>query len=86
MIVRSILIVNVHTAAITVTVGVGTANTDTAAKRIVSAMPLGIGETLEVLAPGFLPLLGHATTPDLLYALCSVASGATITLGQVEGP
>lgn len=86
VIVRSIVIVNVHTAAITVTLGVGTTNTDTAAKRLVSAMSLNVGETLEVLAPGFLPLLGHATTPDLLYALCSVADGATITLGCVEGP
>lgn len=86
VLVRSIVVTNVHSAALTVTVGVGTSNTDTAAKRIASALPLAVGETVELLAPGFLPLLGHATTPDLLYALCSVANGVTLTLGHVEGP
>ncbi|MGI9016102.1 MAG: hypothetical protein ACR2HR_03185 [Euzebya sp.] len=85
VILRSILVTNTHTASVKVTVGVGTTNTDAAAKRLVSQMPLGVGETLEVLAPGFVPLAGGAT-PDLLYALCDVAAGATITLGTVEGP
>jgi hypothetical protein len=85
VIVRSIIIANVASAAAAITIGVGTSNTDSAAKRIVSSMNLDVGQTLEVLAPGFLPLLGGGS-PDLLYALCSIANGATITLGCVEGP
>jgi hypothetical protein len=82
-IVRSILVANVTAAAVTVTVGVGTANADDAAKRILNAVSVPAGDTLEW--AGFLPLLGGAT-PDLLYALCSVASGVTITVGLVDGP
>lgn len=86
VIVRKILVTNVHTADVTVTVGVGTSNTDTAAKRIASAVTVPVNQTLDLLEDGFLPLSGHASTPDLLYALCSVASGANITLGCIEGP
>jgi hypothetical protein len=35
---------------------------------------------------GFLPLNTSATTPDLVYAIASVASGLTATVGVVEGP
>jgi hypothetical protein len=85
-IVRSILVANVHTASVKVTIGIGTSNTDSAGKRILSETDIGVGDTLEVLAPGFLPLLGHGSTPDLLYAVCDTAGGATVTLGLIEGP
>ena len=86
VVLRSVLLCNTHTSVVTVNLGIGTANTDTAAKRITSALALNAGETVEVLAPGFIPLLGHASTPDLLYGLASVASVVTVTLGCVEGP
>lgn len=85
VIVRSILATNVDTVARTVTVGIGTANTDTAAKRIANAVSILPGETLELLPSGYQVLTGGAT-PDLLYALCSAASAVNLTLGMVEGP
>lgn len=82
-IVRTIVITNSGASPITVTAGIGTSNVDTAAKRIFDAVPLQPGDVLEW--SGFLPLLGGAS-PDLLYALCSVVTGATITVGTVDGP
>lgn len=85
-IVRSIIIANIHTAAVTVNVGVATTNTDTDTTRIASAVSVGVGEVVELVAPGMVVLQGHASTPDILHALCSVANKATITVSYVEGP
>ncbi len=85
-IVRSILASNVDTVSRTVTVGVGTSNTDTAAKRIHNAVTVLPGETLELDVARFLPLLGHASTPDLIYALCSSNDKINLTIGVVDGP
>ena len=85
-IVRSIIVCNIHTAAVTVNVGVATSNTDTDTTRIASGTTLNPGETLELVAPGMVVLQGHASTPDILHALCSVASKATISVAYVEGP
>lgn len=81
---RHIIIENEGTSAITATVGIGTSNTDAAGKRIFKNVPIGAGDSLTW--DGFLPLMGHASTPDLLYALCSASNGATITVGMVTGP
>ncbi len=86
VIVRSIIICNIHTAAVTVNVGIATTNTDTDTTRIASGLSVAPGETIELISPGFVVLLGHASTPDILHALCSVANKATITLGMIEGP
>lgn len=85
-VVRSIVVANIHTAAVTVNVGVATTNTDTDTTRIASALAIQPGETVELVAPGMLVLQGHASTPDILHALCSVANKATITVSYVEGP
>ena len=85
-IIRSILVANIHNASVTVNVGVATSNTDTDTTRIASGVSVGVGETVELLAPGILILQGHASTPDVLHALCSVANKATITVAYVEGP
>ncbi len=77
---RSIYVTNPTTGPIAVTVGIGTSDADTAAKRIASGLPLEAGQSVDLLGEGFIPLIGSAT-PDLLYALCSPA-GATITLGM----
>lgn len=85
-IVRSIIIANIHSSAVTVNVGVATSNTDTDTTRIASALSVGVGETVELIAPGMVVLQGHGSTPDILHALCSVANKATITVSYVEGP
>lgn len=84
-VVRSILIANIHTAAVTVNVGIATSNTDTDTTRIASALPVGVGETIELLSAPLI-MQGHASTPDILHALCSVANKATITVSYIEGP
>jgi hypothetical protein len=86
LIVRSVIVANIHTSAVTVNVGVATSNTDTDTTRFASAVSVGVGETVELVAPGMLVLQGHASTPDILHALCSVANKATITVSYVEGP
>src|SRR4051794_37637646 len=85
-IVRSIIIANIHTSAVTVNVGVATSNADTDTTRIASAVSVGVGEVVELVAPGMVVMQGHASTPDILHALCSVASKATITVSYIEGP
>ena len=82
-IVRTILIACVNLTAVNVTIGIGTANTDTSAKRILDTVTIARGQSFEW--SGYLPLIGSAT-PDLLYALCDTANGATITCGTVTGP
>ena len=83
-IIRRLVIANVLSTPVNVTVGIGTSNTDTAAKRILSGVTIQPGQTL--IEDGFTVLLGHASTPDLLYALCSDANGASIYLAVVTGP
>lgn len=83
-ILRSILMTNVTAFPVTVTVGIGTTNTDAASKRIVDTMTILADETVPISV--FVPLAGSATTPDLVYAFTSVANAMTITLGLVTGP
>lgn len=88
-IVRSILVANLTSAEVKVTIGVGTSNTDTTAKRIASAVPILAGETADIPLTEkatFLVLKGHATTPDLIYAFCNTTNGATVTTSLVRGP
>lgn len=85
VIIRSVLATNVDTVDRTVTVGIGTSNTDAAAKQIASAVTVKAHEVLELLPGGFEVLAGSATTPDLLYALCSANNSVNLTLGMVEG-
>lgn len=83
-ILRTIHVACEHDTSCKITVGKGTSNTDAAGKRFVRAAQLLAGETWEW--SGFLYLAGHASTPDLIYALTDQTNGATITLGVVTGP
>ena len=81
-ILREIIVVNETTGDVAITVGINTSSTDVAGKRITPpALVLHAGETFEW--AGFLPLKGST---EQLYAQCSVANGATITVGYVDGP
>jgi len=88
MIVREITIPNVTATPLNVTVGVDSTSgaiADTLAKQLFSAVTVQPGSTLTI--SGFkLVLLGHATTPDRIYAFCSSASGANIYIPYVSGP
>lgn len=83
-ILRYLIVANTTGAAVTVTVGIGTSNADTAAKEILSAVTVPANDVVEW--SGFLPLLGSGSTPDLLYALASANTSLTITAGLVDGP
>lgn len=83
-ILRTITVACVNLTAVNITLGIGTSNADTNAKRIVDTVTVQRGQTYEW--SGYLPLLGSASTPDLLYALCDTANGATVTVGLVTGP
>lgn len=84
-ILRDITVANETTGLVSFSIGIGTSNTDAAGKRIVKSVTLQAGDP-PFSWGGFIPLLGHATTPDLVYALCDTANGASVTLGIVEGP
>lgn len=82
---RDITITNETDSQVSVWLGIGTTNTDAAGKRLmrkVTIQPNGPPYTWG----GLIPLIGHATTPDLLYAMCDTANGATVTVGAVTGP
>lgn len=84
-IVRNIHIANETAAQITVTVGVGISLTDAATGRhIFAALPIAANSSLDW--SGYLVLLGHATTPDLLYAFSNTANAATVSVSGVTGP
>jgi hypothetical protein len=84
-ILRDITIVNETTGIVVVTYGIGTSNTDAAGKRLAKSIALQPGG-LPFTWGGFAPLIGSGSTPDLLYALCDTANGATVTIGAVTGP
>lgn len=84
-IVRDITIVNETSQVVVVSVGINTAATDAAGKRIIRQVSVQPGTTPFTWG-GFLPLIGSGSTPDLLYAVCDTASGATVTVGAVTGP
>lgn len=84
-IVRSLIVANVTTNPVVVSVGIGTTNTDTTAKRVVSGATIQPGESLNAL-PAFVTLKGHASTPDLLYAVCDTANGVSVMPNYVTGP
>jgi dihydrodipicolinate synthase/N-acetylneuraminate lyase len=79
-ILRHVVATNETAAQVTVTVGVGANNTDSAAKHILTAVPVQPGESLTFST--FVPLSGT----EVVYALCSAANGSTVTLGLVTGP
>lgn len=84
-IVRNMHITNETAAQITVTMGIGTTATDAATGRhFFAALPIAANSTLDW--SGALVLLGHATTPDLLYAFSNTASACTISVSGVTGP
>lgn len=84
-ILRSIMLCNESATDVQVTVGVGTTNADAAGKRILRLVQVPSYQTVDYPSL-FIPLAGHASTPDLVYGFASVASALTITLGVVEGP
>jgi hypothetical protein len=85
--VRKLVIANTGNAAVNITVGIGTTNTDTTAKQILPSVTIQPGQSL--IEDGFAVLKGHASTPDLLYALLTPAAStgaATIYAALVTGP
>lgn len=84
VIVRDITIVNETSGVVIVTYGIGTSNADAAGKRLLRQLSLE-PSSIPYTWGGFLPLLG-GSSPDLLYAMCDTANGATITVGAVTGP
>lgn len=83
-IVRDISILNETTGFVLITYGIGTTNADAAGKRLLRTFQLAANDQPYTWG-GFLPLFGGAS-PDLLYAMCDTANGATITIGAVTGP
>lgn len=81
--VRKIIITNVSNAPVNVTVGIGTTNTDTAAKRILDRVTIQPGTPF--IEDGFSVLKGGAS-PDLLYAFADTGSAANIYVALVTGP
>jgi hypothetical protein len=83
--------INPKLEEITVTWGIGTSVPATRDLGLVSGARMGYlmkipaGRSLP-LDLDLVPMLGHASTPDILWAMCSVASGATFFLGGVAGP
>lgn len=84
-ILRSIIVANETDLTIKVSIGIGTSNTDAVGKRIVRQYEIPPNRAIDVLEGKFIPLLGSGT-PDLLYAVCDTANGATVTVGHVSGP
>lgn len=86
--IRKLIVTNTTDANVNVTIGIGTSNTDTAAKRIFNNVTVQPGVPL--VEDGFAVLEGHASTPELLYALmpgAGSASGAlNIYVALVTGP
>jgi hypothetical protein len=83
-IMRTVLLVNETSGPIIVSAGIFTSASDAIGRRIASQVTIQSDENWEW--TGFLPLNPHATTPDIVYAISSVASGLTATVGVVEGP
>lgn len=84
-ILRSIVVNNEDTAPRTFTLGINTAATDASGKRTFTYLKsIGAGDQWEW--SGYLPLIGHASTPDILYGLADVTSKVTVTVGLVDGP
>lgn len=85
LIVRNIHITNETAAQITFTLGIGTTLADAGTgRRFYSSIPIAANSALDW--SGFLVVSGHATTPDIIYGLASVANAATVTLSGVSGP
>lgn len=87
--VREITITSTASAPYNVTIGLGTSNADSAAKRLCDEITIQPGQTLSL--SGFkLVLKGHASTPDLIYALhrsaTTPANSANIYIPYVSGP
>lgn len=83
-IVRSIVLANVTGSTIKATVGIGTSNTDAVSKWVVPSVDVLANEVLVL--DVMVPLAGHASTPDLVYADANAASSLAVTLGVVTGP
>jgi hypothetical protein len=81
---RHIVVANESSAAILVSIGIDTAGTNDDGEHLFKNASIEAGDSL--VWDGFLPLLGHASAPHKLYAICSDASAATITVGMVTGP
>jgi hypothetical protein len=84
---RKMIVTNTTDAPVNVTIGIGTSNTDTAAKRIFHNVTVQPGAPL--IEDGFAVLDGGAS-PELLYALMPSASspvgGLNIYVATVTGP
>ncbi len=83
-ILRTVQVTNETAAAVIFYLGIGTTNADAVGKRLATNVSLGANQSPWEWT-GFLPILGGAT-PDLVYAICNIASGITVTAGVIEGP
>lgn len=82
-IVRHITLANVTSVDVRTIVGLANASGDTLAKRIVPNVLVPAYDTIEW--DGYRIMKGHASTPDLLYALCETASAVNISIDLVSG-
>lgn len=83
-VVRTIQVANTDTVIRYVTFGIHTAATDAASRRIISAEP--VLQNSSFVYDGYLVLMGHASTPDILYGLGDAASVLACSVHYVTGP
>ena len=83
-IMRSFVVTNSDTVPRWFTLGIHTSAADSQPKRIANRIQLQPNQ--QYIWEGFLPLLGHASTPDILYGLAEVADQITISIGLLTGP
>lgn len=84
-IIRYVIVANELDVSVKVTLGIYTSAADAAGRRIARANEIPANTEVEI-GPLWMPLIGHASTPDILYAICDQASAATVTVGLVDGP
>jgi hypothetical protein len=84
VIVRSIVICAEDSLGVKVRMGIDTAASDAQGERLLCDRLITEDNPYEWW--GYLPLFGHATTPDRIYALADRAAASTITIGAVTGP
>lgn len=82
--VRDLTLCNETNGPVTVSLGMGTTNTDAVGKRQEKSLTLQPGDPSYKWAGVW--VLAGGGSPDLLYVVCDTANGVTVTLGAVTGP
>jgi hypothetical protein len=82
--VRDIEVANETASPVQVTLGIYTSAADAAGRRIIKSAVIAPNDSWSW--AGSLHLLGSATTPDMIYAVCDTNNGATVTVSAIDGP